>query len=63
MNSSLRVREGFVRQAETPSVAAPFTDVDVLTRIHAATSPRMAVGVLDLSCDPGRAPIAPDGKS
>jgi ubiquinone/menaquinone biosynthesis C-methylase UbiE len=47
------VREEFARQADSLSVAPAFTDVEVLEKIRAATSPTKDMQILDLGCGPG----------
>ena len=53
MTTPSRVREEFTRQAETLSVAAAFTDGDVLERVRAAVAPMQDMEILDLGCGPG----------
>lgn len=64
MNSQSRAREEFARQAESLSVAAAFTDVEVLEKIRAATAPTRTMRILDLGCGPGivSALLAPHAK-
>jgi ubiquinone/menaquinone biosynthesis C-methylase UbiE len=53
MDFQSRIRKEFARQAETLSVAAAFTDADVLDRIRAAIGPTKTMGILDVGCGPG----------
>lgn len=53
MDFQSRIRKEFARQAETLSVAAAFTDADVLDRIRAAIGPTKPMEILDVGCGPG----------
>lgn len=53
MDTHSRVREEFARQAESLSVAAAFTDAEVLENIRGAVAPTTAMTILDVGCGPG----------
>ena len=64
MTTPSRVQEEFTRQAETLSVAAAFTDAEVLERIRTAVSPTKRMRILDVGCGPGilAAALAPEAR-
>ncbi len=53
MDFQSRIRKEFARQAETLSVAAAFTDADILDRIRVAIGPTKTMEILDVGCGPG----------
>lgn len=64
MDTHSRVREEFARQAESLSVAAAFTDAEVLENIRAAIAPTKTITILDVGCGPGivSAALAPHAR-